>query len=195
MYPEGHTESGWRWLEGQHVSAWVCSQWSSGNISFPGCPASMCAEQCVHRGTASVSDGVCGGFAGCALTFRNHFSCLSNVLGVTGPLQRYLHCWKLFLHPAPCAFLPCLLTLFRVAVTCTSERWLCALLFEPWGWPTFTCPSARAGGGLLFLSGSSRQLLNPWNVSHLQRVRGPLTDEEEAHVGCEPFRRGRKGAN
>ena len=34
-----------------------------------------------------------------------------------------------------------------------------------------------------FLCGSCRQLLNPWNVSHLQRVRGLLTVKEEAHVG------------
>lgn len=183
------------------MSAWVCSQWSSGNISFPGCPVSTHAELCVYCGTARVSDGVCGGFAGYVLTFRNLFSCLflfsclSNVLGVRGPLQRCLNCWKLFLHPAPRALPPCLLTLFRGAVTCASGRWLCTLLFKPWGWPTFTCPSARAGGGLLFLCWSYRQLLNPWNVSHLQRVRGLLTDEEEAHVGCEPFRRGREGAN
>lgn len=68
------------------------------------------------------------------------------------------------------------------------KGWLCTLIFKLVGLASLSLLfSPEWEECSFFLCGSCRQLLNPWNVSHLQCVRGLLTAEEEAHVGCEPF--------
>lgn len=133
--------------------------------------------------------------------FRSCFSCPSDAHGYRDHLQRSLcaAALKLFLYPAlhSCHGLPpSVRQLFSEKLQIAPlQGWLHTMIFKPVRLASLPLPLSPEQGEHFFLCGSCRQLLNPWNVSHLQCVTGMLSAEEEAHVGCEPFRRGRKEAN
>lgn len=185
--------SEWRWLKGQGMCLAVVACLLGENVHFPGCH-NMNVLSCVYP-MAKAMDGnaVHGGFAGCFCKFRSCFSCLSDTHRYRDPLQRSLciAALKWFLYPDlhSCHVLPPGVRLFfseKLRVV-SLQGWLHTPIFKPVRLANLPLPLSPEQGEHSFLCGSCRQLLNPWNVSHLQCVTSMLSAEEEAHVGCEPF--------